>query len=352
MRHAAGHGATRRHQRLRREHAAEHAPLAAPRVTEKAVLGDRLEVEAADQLRERRATHPAASRNAGITCSPNSSIDRITLSAGMRVRLHQAEQLIAAGGAIASHALDAAVRIADDHGAHLVQHVEAEVRRVEVAAASGRRRTCRGRAGAPPARWRACRSARCSCWRYQTTDSAAFRRASSFVSAQCTMVKVAARELTNFPTGFASVEAVAVELRCAPPSSSGGTPMVKESSPRPLAAGELVAVRAGRRDPQRRVRLLERLRVHAARRDLEVAALPLEDVARPRADDDVERLLPQVARVVRVDAEALQLLARRRASGAELEAPVRRRCRASPPSRRRGADGCRAPAAAARRGRS
>ena len=36
------------------------------------------------------------------------------------------------------------------------------------------------------------------------TDAAAFRRASSVVSAQWTIVKVAARSFTNFPAGFAS----------------------------------------------------------------------------------------------------------------------------------------------------
>src|SRR5439155_11330665 len=42
----------------------------------------------------------------------------------------------------------------------------------------------------------------------------------------------------------------------------------------------------------------------------------------PRADDHVERLLPHAARLVRVDAEALELVARRGAAGAELEAAV------------------------------
>jgi hypothetical protein len=70
------------------------------------------------------------------------------------------------------------------------------------------------------------------------------------------------------------------------------------------------------------MRLLHRLRDDAPGRHLEVTALVREHVLGPRADDHVERLLPHGPRVLRVDAEALELVARRRAAGAELEPAV------------------------------
>src|SRR5262249_33619536 len=83
VRGAAAARSARRHQRLRREEATEDPPLPPAGVPEEAVLGDRLEVEAAEQLPERRAAHPAASRNDGITCSPKSSMERMTSSGGI-----------------------------------------------------------------------------------------------------------------------------------------------------------------------------------------------------------------------------------------------------------------------------
>src|SRR2546428_111684 len=89
-----------------------------------------------------------------------------------------------------------------------------------------------------------------------------------------------------------------------------------------LPARDLVARGAGRGHPQGRVWLLERLRQHAPRRDAEVRSLPGEHVGGPRADYHVERLLPQAARLVRVDAEALELVARPGAAGTGLEAAL------------------------------
>ena len=84
-----------------------------------------------------------------------------------------------------------------------------------------------------------------------------------------------------------------------------------------------VPVGAARRAPDRRVRLLQRLRLHAARAaHAPVLAVGLVVLVRPRADDVLERLRPHGARVVRVDVEALELGARRRAAGAELDAAV------------------------------
>ncbi len=84
----------------------------------------------------------------------------------------------------------------------------------------------------------------------------------------------------------------------------------------------VVAVDARRRAPDRRVRILQRLRVHAPLRHRPVLALELVLVVGPAADDVAERLVPHLARLVRVDAEAFDLGARRRAAGAELDATV------------------------------
>ncbi len=66
----------------------------------------------------------------------------------------------------------------------------------------------------------------------------------------------------------------------------------EREQPEAQLAGEHVARRAARRDPERRVRLLERLGVHAPRRDLPVLAVPLEHVLGPRAHDHAQRLFP------------------------------------------------------------
>jgi hypothetical protein len=84
VRCAVLHGASRRHQRLRRQQPAEDTTLATAGVAEEAVLGQRREVEPSQQLLEwRPRRHASGPRNAGITCSPKSSTERITLSAGI-----------------------------------------------------------------------------------------------------------------------------------------------------------------------------------------------------------------------------------------------------------------------------
>src|SRR2546425_108896 len=72
--------------------------------------------------------------------------------------------------------------------------------------------------------------------RYHMTDSAAFWRAAASVSAQWTMVKVAARSFTNFPAGRASFRP-SRQSAIRPASSSGGPPIVKERRPSPFRAG-------------------------------------------------------------------------------------------------------------------
>src|SRR5207249_1745492 len=89
-----------------------------------------------------------------------------------------------------------------------------------------------------------------------------------------------------------------------------------------LAAGDLVGLGARRGAPKRRMGPLERLRDYPAGRDREVLALPGKHVVRPRADDDVERLLPELAGLLRIDAERFDLVARDRATGAELEPAI------------------------------
>ena len=67
------------------------------------------------------------------------------------------------------------------------------------------------------------------------------------------------------------------------------------------------------------MRLLARLRQHAALGHRPVLALELVLVVGPAADDVTQRLLPHLTRVVRMDAEAFELGTRRRAAGAELD---------------------------------
>ncbi len=74
--------------------------------------------------------------------------------------------------------------------------------------------------------------------------------------------------------------------------------------------------------PDRWVRLLHGLGQHAPLGHRPVLALELVLVVRPAADDVPQRLLPHVARLVRIDAEALELDARGRAAGAEVDAAV------------------------------
>src|SRR4029450_3929530 len=108
-----------------------------------------------------------------------------------------------------------------------------------------------------------------------------------------------------------------------PASSSGGTPMVKERSPRPFRpaspwlSGLVDATQSGGWGPRGRVRGAP------PRRHLEIPAAVLEDVGSPRAHDDLERLLPHAARVGGVDAEAFELGAGGRAPRGELEHAVR-----------------------------
>ena len=98
--------------------------------------------------------------------------------------------------------------------------------------------------------------------------------------------------------------------------------------------------------------LLERLREHPARRaHVPVLAVGLVLVLGPRADDVAERLAPLLAGLVGIDVEALELGARRRAAGAEVDAPVGDRGRAPRRTPRCGSGGCTASAAAARRSR-
>ena len=110
----------------------------------------------------------------------------------------------------------------------------------------------------------------------------------------------------------------------------------ERAQPDAVAPDLAVAVGAARRAPQRRMRLLQRLGLHAPRpAHVPVLAVGLVVLVRPRADDVLERLRPHGARVVRIDVEPLDLGPGRRPTGPELDPAVgdevehRRRLRAA-----------------------
>ena len=105
-------------------------------------------------------------------------------------------------------------------------------------------------------------------------------------------------------------------------TSSGDTPTANEQRPRPSSPTWRWPSSLTGRAPERRVRLLQRLGQHAPLRHRPVLALELVLVVGPAADDVVDGLLPHLARLVRVDAEALELGPGRRAAGAEVDPAV------------------------------
>ena len=86
-------------------------------------------------------------------------------------------------------------------------------------------------------------------------------------------------------------------------------------------AGVLDRVELRARDPQRRVRLLQRLRHHGAQRKVEVLAVVLPAVV-PEHRQHAARLLPDVALVAEAQVERVQLGHRRAFAEAELDAAV------------------------------
>ncbi len=81
--------------------------------------------------------------------------------------------------------------------------------------------------------------------------------------------------------------------------------------------------RPGARDPHRRVRLLQRLGHHVARRHFDVLTLEAgERLLDHAADRNLERFLPHLALVRGIDAEPAELAHRRRLAGAELDPAV------------------------------
>ena len=85
-----------------------------------------------------------------------------------------------------------------------------------------------------------------------------------------------------------------------------------------LLGGQPVCRLLQGRHPDRRVRLLVRLRAHVARRHVPEPPFPLEQPVLPDLGNHGERFLPHVAGVARVDAHA-RLLVGRRAPGAEID---------------------------------
>jgi hypothetical protein len=136
------------------------------------------------------------------------------------------------------------------------------------------------------------------------------------------MVKVAACSFLNLPTGAAHSAA-----------RSGRAPTILQVFRRnthgegaeadAVAADLAVSVGAARRAPDRRMRILQWLGLHAPRR-AHLPVLPVGAVVLlgPRTHDVMERLAPHLARLVRIDAEALELRASRRAPRPELDATV------------------------------
>ena len=110
---------------------------------------------------------------------------------------------------------------------------------------------------------------------YQTNDSSATARAFSLVSLQCTIVNVAACLLTNLPTGSVQSAEPAAVVRDALLEVLGRDADGERQQADAVLADLVVAVEARRRAPDRRVRLLQRLRVHAALRHRPVLAVEL-----------------------------------------------------------------------------
>ena len=91
----------------------------------------------------------------------------------------------------------------------------------------------------------------------------------------------------------------------------------------PQLAGIADRADVGAGDPQRRMRLLQRLGDHVARGKIVVLAVEFPAVAGEHRDDGAHRLLPAVALVAHAHAERMQF---RRAGGlahAEIDAPAR-----------------------------
>ena len=92
--------------------------------------------------------------------------------------------------------------------------------------------------------------------------------------------------------------------------------------PDPLLPREHGRLRALHRHPQRRMRLLHRLRQHVPRWHREVPPLDRELVARPHLHDRARRLLPHLLCVVRLHQEPAQLRPRRAPPRPQLHATV------------------------------
>src|SRR3989442_1867875 len=90
----------------------------------------------------------------------------------------------------------------------------------------------------------------------------------------------------------------------------------------PAAHGRLQRIRALRRDPDRRMRFLERLREHRRLGDLEELAVVAEGPALEGFHDDVDGLVPALAPALELEAEPLELVVLVAAAEADVEAPA------------------------------
>src|SRR5205085_1995003 len=82
-------------------------------------------------------------------------------------------------------------------------------------------------------------------------------------------------------------------------------------------------LRALRRDPDRRMRSLKRLREDHRLRDLEDLSVVREGLTGKGFQDDVDRLFPARARAVELEPEALELVVLVAAAEADVHAPAR-----------------------------
>src|SRR3989442_795135 len=234
------------------------------------------------------------------------------------VRLHQAEELVAARLAVALDLPDAGLGVAHDDRVHVVEQLEGDIAQVQ-RAQPARVLVAAELAPLLPGAERADQLDAPAEVPHDGLGGVPARRRVGLRAVD--QGEGGGAVVHDLPGGPRLLQAVSIERD--PTRQLLGRHADREGEEaEALLARDLMARGAGRGHPQRRVRLLERLRQHAPRRDAEVRALPGEHVGGPRADDHLEGLLPHAARLLGVDAEAFQLVARRGAAGAELEAPV------------------------------
>ena len=168
---------------------------------------------------------------------------------------------------------------------------------------------------------------------------------------QCTIVNVAARSLTNAPTGSVQSPSPLAVVRDALLEFFGRRADGERQQPEAVLADLVVAFETRRRAPDRRVRLLQRLRVHVCA-SASTSTCPRTRTRRASRCRRCVAALRPTSRASR--AGRCRSLRSRRASTTgrcRTRRGRRSRGRAPPRSPRCGSGGCTASAAAARRSR-